>query len=237
MRGPYGAAELRDLRVGRWWLTAAVVVFAAFGGLAVLVQLHALDALNTRATSALQARANFGQDVALTVLGYLGTVEITVLLAVALAVPLWKGLRLLAFLPLAALGITLTLEWFVKHLVHDPGPPRELLRVPRALKGGLLLEGHSPFAYPSGHMIRSALLYGLVLYLAMRWKLFGSDGATLAPVLLALIFFIGYGRVYLGLHWLGDVLGGVLLAGAALLLIIGYLERKRALPPPVRPYR
>jgi membrane-associated phospholipid phosphatase len=55
--------------------------------------------------------------------------------------------------------------------------------------------------------------------------------------LLFLIFFIGYGRIYLAEHWLSDVLGGVLLAAAGLLLAIGYLERKRTLPPPVRKYR
>jgi undecaprenyl-diphosphatase len=232
--GRYGVAELRDLRVGRWWLLAAVVAFAAFGLLAVLVQMHSLDRLNERVTTMLQSRANFGQDVLLSGLGYLGTLEVTLLLAGALALALWKGLRLLALLPVIAIGFMVALEYLLKHLVHSPPPPPELSRVPKFMPH--LLEGHSPYSYPSGHLIRSAFLYGLVLYLATRWRLFGKDGATLAPVLLFLIFFIGYGRIYLAEHWLTDVLGGVLLAAAGLLLAIGYLERKRTLPPPVRRY-
>ncbi len=234
IKGRYGAAELRDLRVGRGWLAAALLAMAGFVLVAILVQAHAFDALNLKATTALQSRANLGQDLSLTVFGWLGTIEVTLILALALTVPLWKGLRLLALLPLAALGVSVLLEWLVKHVVRDSGPPRELVRLPAMLRDGLLVQGHTPFTYPSGHMLRTTLLYGLVLYLATRWRLFGKDGATLAPVLLFLIFFIGYGRIYLGLHWFSDVLGGVLLAAAALLLLIGYLERKRQLPPPVR---
>lgn len=233
--GRYGAAELRDLRVGRWWLLAAVVAFVAFGLLAVLVQVHSLDRLNERVTTVLQARANMGQDVLLTALGYLGTLEVTLLLAGALTLALWKGLRLLALLPVIAIGLMVTVEYVLKHLVHGQPPSHALSRVPQFMPH--LPEGHAPYSYPSGHMIRSAFLYGLVLYLATRWRLFGKDGATLAPVLIFLIFFIGYGRIYLGEHWLTDVVGGVLLAVAGLLLAIGYLERKRTLPPPVRRYR
>lgn len=233
--GRYGAAELRDLRVGRWWLLAAVVAFAAFGLLAVLVQVHSLDRLSERVTTVLQSRANMGQDVLLTALGYLGTLEVTLLLAGALTLALWKGLRLLALLPVIAIGLMVSVEYALKHLVHGQPPSQALSRVPKFMPH--LLEGHAPYSYPSGHMIRSAFLYGLVLYLATRWRLFGKDGATLAPVLIFLIFFIGYGRIYLGEHWLTDVVGGVLLAVAGLLLAIGYLERKRTLPPPVRRYR
>jgi len=232
--GRYGAGEIRDLRVGRRWLTAAVLAFAGFGLLAILVQAHSLDAWNARTTAALQARSNVGQDIALTALGYLGAVEVTTLLALGLALPLWKGLRMLALLPLLTLGATVLVEWATKHLVHDPAPPPTLLRVPAFMPHGLLLRGHPPFSYPSGHMARAVFLYGLVLYLATRWRLFGADGATLAPVLLALIILMGYSLIYVGDHWLSDVLGGFFLAASALLLVIGYLERKRALPPPVK---
>jgi membrane-associated phospholipid phosphatase len=80
-------------------------------------------------------------------------------------------------------------------------------------------------------VLRATIAYGLVLYLAERWELFGRDSSRLSPVLVLVIFFVGYAVVYLGWHWFSDAIGGLLLGLTLLFGLIAYLERKRTMNP------
>jgi undecaprenyl-diphosphatase len=61
------------------------------------------------------------------------------------------------------------------------------------------------YSFPSGHALKSAVFYILLASLASRhW------GVRLAAVLLALL--IGISRIYLGVHYPTDVLGGYAVA-------------------------
>jgi len=78
------------------------------------------------------------------------------------------------------------------------------------------------FAFPSGHAGAALLAYGaLVIWVwpQPRWR-----GLALSLALLV-IAGTGLGRIYLGVHWPTDVLGGYLLAGCW--LGIGCLARFR----------
>lgn len=78
------------------------------------------------------------------------------------------------------------------------------------------------YSFPSGHAFTSALLYGLVAYLG--YKHLPEPLSVLAPVVfIALIMAIGFSRVYLGAHYVLDVLGGWLLASALLLIVVDFL--------------
>ncbi|MGV9269629.1 phosphatase PAP2 family protein [Kitasatospora sp. NPDC003701] len=72
------------------------------------------------------------------------------------------------------------------------------------------------FAFPSGHAFTAAVCAGLLALAVARTR----PGARRAAAALAIAFaaVIGATRVYLGVHWPLDVLGGWLLATAWLLL-------------------
>jgi len=210
-------------------MITAAVFFAAFVIVTLLVAMGAFDRVNLRLTHYLQNRGSYGQDLGLGLFSYLGSIEVTFAIAALLGLALFRGLRLLAVLPAAFVLLGSGLEILGKHVVPIVAPGRAIQRFPDILPS--FSHNIGRYSYPSGHVLRAALTYGLVLYLAERWELFGRDSSRLSPVLVLVIFFVGYGVVYLGWHWLSDALGGALLGLTLLFGLIAYLERKRLVNP------
>ena len=203
--------------------------FGAFLVITILVSAGAFDRLNLRLTHYIQGRGSTGQDIGLGLFSYLGSIEVTLVIAALLGLALFRGLRLLAVLPVAFVLAGSLLELIGKQVITSPAPGKAFQRFPDFLPGLAHKFGH--YSFPSGHVLRATLTYGLVLYLSERWELFGRDSSRLSPVLVLVVFFVGYGVVYLGWHWLSDALGGFLLGLTLLFALIAYLERKRTVNP------
>lgn len=78
------------------------------------------------------------------------------------------------------------------------------------------------YSFPSGHTMTAVLTYGLLATVLVR-QLRGRK-RYLPPVLAVLIVaMVGFSRIYLGVHYLTDVLAGTLVAGACLILAIAAL--------------
>ena len=74
------------------------------------------------------------------------------------------------------------------------------------------------FSFPSAHSFCSLVIFGMIGLLIFR-ALYArgiARKAAMAPgvILVVLAIFIGLSRIYVGVHWPSDVLGGWLLAGA-----------------------
>jgi membrane-associated phospholipid phosphatase len=105
------------------------------------------------------------------------------------------------------------LELVLKALIHQPAVPREFYRGVYYPLTTVILQG----TFPSGHAMRGAFVCAFpAILLAWRRGIFAWLG-SLALVLLALL--AGLTRVYLGDHWLSDVVAGLLLGGALALLV------------------
>lgn len=112
---------------------------------------------------------------------------------------LWKkGLFGYAIGIVVSLAGALAMSEIMKRLLERARPPQEWRAI---IETG--------YSFPSNHATASAALYGFLAYLA--WKLApGKWRAILITLCALVILLVGFSRMYLGVHYLSDVLGGYL---------------------------
>ena len=136
------------------------------------------------------------------------------------AIPLWlRRLRTVTFDVLLLLAITIVATEAIKYLVDRPRPCDALANV-NTLAGYRCSAEFDP-AFPSGHASR-AFAVAAFLTIRFRWRL-GIPAGAFAVL-------AGISRIYLGLHWPSDVLGGAAV-GIGFAILIEIVSRR------VEPYQ
>jgi len=90
----------------------------------------------------------------------------------------------------------------------------------------LFLIEETGFSFPSGHSSIAIAFYGFLIYIV--WKKFQNKKLKyiFITILSSLILLIGISRIYLGVHYFTDVIGGYFITLAHLILFITILEKK-----------
>ena len=113
---------------------------------------------------------------------------------------------------LAAAGILpLVLNLALKELAARPRPDT-----------ALALVEETGYAFPSSHTVFATAFYGALIYLLSHWGAFRGRPALRRGMQGALALFVlavGASRVYLGVHWPSDVIGGFLFGGLCLVAL------------------
>jgi len=147
--------------------------------------------------------------------------------------PLFRGLALLGGLELTLLAAVLPLASLVetayKHNIVQPGPPRSIAH-PDGPSLTLLFEDPtgSGWSFPSGHMTRAVVVYGLLAFVIQRLGGPGRLRQWAVPLAIAVVLLEAFDRLYLEVHWESDVLGGILLGATFLAAAIAWLEWSEA---------
>ena len=201
-------------------LTAGVIVFAlavwALSGLldAVLDNewLVRVDRLVENWFHAHATSAGLGVFSVVTQLGSPVWVAVVV---VVVALYLWRaGARLLLWAWVGTNAGGAFVEYVLKTSVHRTRPQY----------AAAYLHGHS-YSFPSGHTMGSTICYVLLAYFFSSHPRVTVRARRLVTVAaLILVSAIGFSRLYLGVHYPSDVLGG-LMAGLAWLAACGGVRR------------
>ncbi|MDO9165946.1 MAG: phosphatase PAP2 family protein [Rhodoferax sp.] len=153
--------------------------------------------------------------VAVTELGDVQVVLPVIVVALGwfLAHRLWRT----AIYWLAAAGVAEALVQVIKVALHRPRP-------------GALHAGVAQFSFPSGHATLSLVVYGFLAFLlcvqaSRRLRVFIVSAVVL------LIGLVAWSRLYLGVHWMSDVVGGLSFGTAWIAaLAVAYLYQRREVP-------
>lgn len=81
------------------------------------------------------------------------------------------------------------------------------------------------YSFPSGHSMASMAFYGLLIYLIYKNVKNKYLKWTLILVLSVLIILIGFSRIYLGVHYTSDVLGGFLISLSYLIIYTNCIKK------------
>jgi undecaprenyl-diphosphatase len=191
----------------------AFILFSAAAGTRVL---HPIDVWVLRVV---QSRTSEVLDAAGVVFSVPGGAEYAGAAILVLVASLFLARqRTLAGRLLAAFVLTGLLELAMKMWLPQVPVPEEAAR---STDPSAILEVDYPYPYPSGHMLRSVILFGAVFLL---WP-----NRLLRAAILVVLFGVAVGRVYLGVHWASDVIGGALLGVAGL----AWVFRKQSANLPV----
>ena len=201
-----------DFAVPRHWIVVTVVLFVVTVALGFAVKLlPALGAAQLPLDAALNRSNTPGLDSIALALDKLDQpVVVAVILLVVFGV-MWllKGWRRsLGIVVVAGAGWVTVLA--VKYLVHQPRP--DLGDVPHQL-----LKSASTLSYPSGHVAFVAAL-GAALFMAVSRR---SARIAIAIVFAVVAVVVAVSRLYVGVHYLTDTVGGALNGIAGALLFAG----------------
>lgn len=175
----------------------------------------------------LLVKVHKGQAIGIDELGYLLFVErlrspvltvamkaasnlasLSFVVGVLVAAMLWAPSRAYVILAAVNVGAISAIDQLLKVLVRRPRP-----------QGFRLVEAPG-LSFPSGHSMAAMAFYGYGIWLARCGAYGFSFGAAIEVAFAFVILAVGVSRIYLGVHYTSDVLGGFCLSFAWLVLFV-----------------
>jgi undecaprenyl-diphosphatase len=200
-----------------------MVLLAGFLGLALVAHsAHSGTALDHRVLDWFVAHRQIWLTTVAIVITDIGSPAAIVIFAFVAAALIWWRMRamLTAVVVLGTVGLASVVSTVTKVVVGSERPP-----------AATQLLAETDHSFPSGHVTGTVALLGiLAVVIGHRWgRMPQLLGLTAVAGLIVAVT-----RLYLGVHWLTDVVGGALLGSAAVLLGSGFLIQEALPATPTR---
>lgn len=193
----------------------SVISLLGFLILSVLVKQHSLT-FDLEIISAVQSFENPLLTGIAKGLSFIGSfVPVVILCLILIAVLYWiLGHRMEIFLLIGAVFGSSMLNLLLKGFLQRVRPDINRL---------VEITGYS---YPSGHSMAAFSFYSVSAYLLWRHMNSKMGRRILIVIAIMMILSIGVSRIYLGVHYPSDVLGGYLASCALVGFLVCYYERR-----------
>lgn len=144
----------------------------------------------------------------------LGTPLTTTIITIIIAAIIYKKHHVY-FIPLLATSIGAGLTIYTTKIFFHRLRPLDALITEKS------------FSFPSGHALISIALYGLLVYVIQLNLKNKSQKITTVSIGTILILLIGISRLYLGVHYFSDVIGGYLIGSIWLTIGVSTIKNHR----------
>ena len=140
------------------------------------------------------------------------TIALAILSVAVTAVLSVKNRWRYGVLLIGAIGGVAIIVAISKMLILSPRPLNEIVNL-------------TDYSFPSGHVAGNVVFFGVLTYFA--WKNWASTRTRLSTggLYVALIVLLGFGRIYLNVHWFSDVVAGFLLGAFWLVFTLWVFHR------------
>ena len=208
-------------------MVATAVLAVAFVAMTMALAAGLFTAFDHQIGEAMHAIWNESLHGIFRAIAELGSLELTTLLMAGLFLYLWRNGFGSDSLVVIAFAGAVGLEVLYKFLFYHPGPPHSISHADGPSVSDLLPGSGGGNSFPSGHMVRAVVVYGLLAFVIRRLSPSPLIRAIVFPVALLIVVVLGFDRLYLDVHWESDVIGGLLLGAIALLAGTVWLDRPR----------
>lgn len=198
-----------------WALLISLLCAIGFGLIALLVSDKKIAQFDSTIIAAVQGLESPGLTSIMKFFTFIGSGTQVAIIALLVLFFLFKVLhhrRELILVIWVVLGSTILNE-ILKTVFHRARPT--IHRIVDA----------NGFSFPSGHSMAAFSLYGVIAFLLWRHLSTSLGRGLLILFSIFMIIMIGVSRIYLGVHYPSDVLGGFLASGCLLAVSIWFYQR------------